>query len=47
MSEFFSLLPSGGLARFTWDLVWQSTLVALVALVLLQRVQRPAARALG
>jgi len=46
MTELNLLLPSGGIARFAWDLVWQSTLVGIVALMLLRFfVKRPARRA--
>lgn len=46
MNDLPWLVPSGGIARFAWDLVWQSTLVGGVALSLMRFfVRRPAQRA--
>jgi WD40 repeat protein/beta-lactamase regulating signal transducer with metallopeptidase domain len=46
MNELASILPEAGLARFLWDVAWQSTLVGFVTLVVLRwRSAKPAVQA--
>lgn len=45
MSDLFTWLPADGFPRFAFDAVWQSTLCAVLAVIVLRFTRQPALRA--